>query len=228
VKAAREGVSVAMIGFAAAAIFFALFAGAVDVPPTLPAVQPVQSAQSVQAPAAELPAPGPQIPVAPGTGTDARATVEEPRGPDEVLIIPVQGVRASQLRDTFSDARGSGRSHDAIDIMAPHNTPVLAAAPAVVVRQDSGARGGIALYALGADQRTIYYYAHLDRYAEGIVEGKTLRAGDVIGYVGDTGNAGAGNYHLHFEITTTNDPKKYWNGVSLNPYRVLRTGITRD
>jgi murein DD-endopeptidase MepM/ murein hydrolase activator NlpD len=142
------------------------------------------------------------------------------------LIIPVEGIRASQLRDTYSDARGSGRKHDAIDIMAAHGTPVLAAAPAVVVKQDRGARGGIALYARAPDNHTIYYYAHLDRYAPGVVEGTTLRAGDVLGYVGDTGNAGPGNYHLHFEITTTADPKRYWGGVSHNPYPLLRSGIT--
>lgn len=142
------------------------------------------------------------------------------------LIIPVMGINAAQLRDTYSDARGSGRRHDAIDIMAPHNTPVIAAAPAVVVKRDHGARGGIALYALAADRSTIYYYAHLDRYAPGVVEGTTLRAGDVLGYVGDTGNAGAGNYHLHFEITTTSDPKRYWGGASHNPYPLLRKGIT--
>ena len=146
--------------------------------------------------------------------------------PSTQLLIPVLGIRSDQLRDTYSDARGSGRRHDAIDIMAPQGTPVIAAAPATVIKRDNGARGGIALYALGADNRTIYYYAHLDRYADGVVEGKRLDAGDVVGYVGDTGNAGKGNYHLHFEITTTSDPKHYWGGAPRNPFPALKQGIT--
>jgi murein DD-endopeptidase MepM/ murein hydrolase activator NlpD len=130
------------------------------------------------------------------------------------------------LRDTYSDARGSGRRHDAIDIMAARGTPVLAAASSTVVKRDHGARGGTALYALGDDGRTVYYYAHLDGYADGITPGTKLNAGDVIGYVGNTGNAGPNNYHLHFEITTTKDPRRYWGGASTNPYPILRNGVT--
>jgi murein DD-endopeptidase MepM/ murein hydrolase activator NlpD len=137
------------------------------------------------------------------------------------LIVPVQGVRPEQLEDTYTQARSAGRSHDAIDIVAPRGTPVLSVAPAVVLKRFDSVRGGTALYTLAADGRTIYYYAHLDRYAEGIVEGLQLQAGDVIGYVGDTGNAGPGNYHLHFGISTTEDPKKYWGGKPLNPYPLL-------
>jgi murein DD-endopeptidase MepM/ murein hydrolase activator NlpD len=142
------------------------------------------------------------------------------------LIIPVLGIKSSQLRDTYSDARGAGRKHDAIDIMAAHNTPVIAAADATVMKLDRGERGGITLYALGSDGKTVYYYAHLDHYEEGIKPGTHLNAGDVLGYVGDTGNAGPGNYHLHFEITTTSNPKRYWGGESHNPFPLLRKGIT--
>jgi murein DD-endopeptidase MepM/ murein hydrolase activator NlpD len=143
------------------------------------------------------------------------------------LLVPVQGVRPEQLIDTYTAARSAGRSHDAIDIMAPRGTPVLAAAGGVVLKRFQSVRGGTALYELAPDQRTIYYYAHLDRYADGMVEGRTLRQGDVVGYVGDTGNAGPGNYHLHFEISTTTDPRKYWAGTPLNPYPQLRAGISR-
>ncbi|MEO5509996.1 MAG: M23 family metallopeptidase [Longimicrobiales bacterium] len=182
----------------------------------------------VAAPAAVLPAalPGletgpPSLPSAVLTPRPTRSSFAEP------LIIPVQGVRASQLRDTYSDARGSGRRHDAIDIMAPRGTLVIAAAPGVIVKQDNGERGGIAMYVLAPDQKTIYYYAHLDRYAEGMSKGRALQAGEVLGYVGNTGNAGPGNYHLHFEITTTSDPKRYWGGAPQNPYPLLQSGITR-
>jgi murein DD-endopeptidase MepM/ murein hydrolase activator NlpD len=142
------------------------------------------------------------------------------------LLIPVRGVRPDQLVDTYTAARSQGRSHDAIDIMAPGGTPVLATAPGSVLKLFQSVRGGITLYELGPDQHTIYYYAHLQRYAPGISEGRALRQGDLIGYVGDSGNAGAGNFHLHFEISTTSDPRKYWAGTPLNPYPLLRTGIS--
>lgn len=138
------------------------------------------------------------------------------------LVIPVQGVTRDRLRDTYSHARGLGRRHDAIDIEAPRGTPVLSVAASLVVKLFQSDRGGTTLYALAPDQRTIYYYAHLDRYADGISEGLRLRAGQIIGYVGDTGNAQPGDYHLHFEISTTADPKKYWGGTPVNPYPLLR------
>ena len=168
-----------------------------------------------------------------GSRGGARLSVYRPYRPmadtavKSALVIPVQGVTADRLRDSFGDPRDASRRHGAIDIMAPRGTPVLAAAAATIVKRYNGDRGGIALYALAPDRRTIYYYAHLQRYEDGMVEGRRVEAGDVIGYVGDTGNAGAGNYHLHFEISTTSDPKRYWGGDPINPYPLLRAGITR-
>jgi peptidoglycan LD-endopeptidase LytH len=144
--------------------------------------------------------------------------------PDQRLVIPVEGVSPDRLRDTFSEARGLGRRHDAIDIEAPRGTPVVSVGHSVVLKLFQSDRGGTTLYALAPDQRTIYYYAHLDRYAEGIREGQPLTPGELIGYVGDTGNANPGDYHLHFEISTTGDPRKYWGGSPVNPYPLLRTG----
>lgn len=138
------------------------------------------------------------------------------------LLIPVQGVEAASLVDTYEQARGQGRRHDAIDIAAPRGTPVLAASDGVVLKRFRSERGGITLYQLAPDRRTIYYYAHLDRYAPGMAEGRALRRGEVLGYVGDTGDAEPGNYHLHFEVTTTPDPARYWGGVPQNPYPLLR------
>jgi peptidoglycan LD-endopeptidase LytH len=138
------------------------------------------------------------------------------------LIIPVAGVRPDQLLDTYSDSRSEGRTHDAIDIMAPAETPVLAAADGQVQKLWQSERGGITIYQLSADQKMIFYYAHLARYADGLTEGKQVRQGEVIAYVGDTGNAGAGNYHLHFSIASVSDPKRYWDGTNINPYPLLR------
>jgi peptidoglycan LD-endopeptidase LytH len=138
------------------------------------------------------------------------------------LIIPVAGVRPEQLQDTFTDARSEGRAHDAIDIMAPAGTPVVAANDGEIVRLFQSERGGTTIYQLSPDKKLVFYYAHLQRYADGLAAGKFVRQGDVIGYVGDTGNAGAGNYHLHFSIAVLADPKRYWEGTNINPYPLLR------
>ncbi len=138
------------------------------------------------------------------------------------LIIPVAGVRPDQLLDTFSDARSEGRVHDAIDIPAPQGTPVLAAANGKIVKLFQSERGGTTIYQLSSDEKFIYYYAHLAGYAAGLSEGLTVTRGETIAYVGDTGNAGTGNYHLHFSIAITSDPKRYWEGVNINPYPLLR------
>ena len=138
------------------------------------------------------------------------------------LVIPVAGVKPEQLQDTFTDARSEGRSHDAIDIMAPAGTPVLAASDGEIVRLFQSERGGTTIYQLSPDKKLVFYYAHLQSYAEGLVVGKFARQGEVIAYVGDTGNAGTGNYHLHFSIAVLADPKRYFEGTNLNPYPLLR------
>lgn len=137
------------------------------------------------------------------------------------LLIPVAGVTASQLHDTFNQARSEGRQHDAIDILASQGTPVLATTDGVVVKLFQSDRGGVTLYELDPSGRYVYYYAHLMRYADGIAAGKQLRRGDVIAYVGDTGNAGAGTYHLHFAISKITSPRQWSGGDPINPYPLL-------
>jgi murein DD-endopeptidase MepM/ murein hydrolase activator NlpD len=137
------------------------------------------------------------------------------------LIVPVAGVQPNQLVDTFMEARSEGRVHDAIDIPAPAETPVLSAADGEIIKLFQSERGGTTIYQLSTDKKLIFYYAHLQRYADGLVAGKFVRQGEVIGYVGDTGNAGAGNYHLHFSISIVPDPKRYWEGTNINPYPLL-------
>jgi peptidoglycan LD-endopeptidase LytH len=141
------------------------------------------------------------------------------------LIIPVAGVRPDQLIDTFDQARSEGRSHDAIDIMAPAGTPVLAATNGKILKLFQSERGGTTIYQLSPDEKMVYYYAHLASYAAGLHEEQTVRQGDVIAYVGDTGNAGPGNYHLHFSISAVADPKRYWEGTNINPYPLLRSTV---
>ena len=137
------------------------------------------------------------------------------------LIIPVAGVRPDQLTDTFDDARSEGRVHDAIDIPAPAETPVIAAADGKILKLFHSDRGGTTIYQLNAKGDLVFYYAHLSHYAEGLAEGDVVKQGQVIAYVGDTGNAGPGNYHLHFSIATVSDPKRYWEGTNINPYPLL-------
>jgi len=148
-------------------------------------------------------------------------TVQNLPAPPQQLMIPVAGIKREQLTDTFSDARSNGRVHDAIDIMAPAGTPVLAAADGQIVKFHDSAAGGITIYQLSADKRYIYYYAHLQSRAENIKENDPVTQGTTIGYVGDTGNAGPGNYHLHFAIAAIDDPKNFWHGTYINPYPIL-------
>ncbi len=137
------------------------------------------------------------------------------------LLIPVEGILPRQLRDTFRAARSGGREHDAIDIHAPRGTPVVAVTDGSILRFHRGARGGNAIYLLSTDGRTRYYYAHLERYAEGLAQGDRVRRGQTIGYVGDTGNAQPGDYHLHFSIAVLSDLRRWWEGTNVNPFPLL-------
>jgi murein DD-endopeptidase MepM/ murein hydrolase activator NlpD len=137
------------------------------------------------------------------------------------LGVPVQGVLRSQLRDNFSDERGRGRKHKALDIMAPRGTPVLAADDGRVAKISSNLAGGLAVYQVDPSGAVVYYYAHLDHYAENLHDGQALRRGDVIGYVGTTGNAPASAPHLHFAVLVVEHKGRWWGGESLNPYAAL-------
>ena len=175
-------------------------------------------------PAVDLPPSAPITIGTPLTPTESPTPTPEPANfvGRMTLIIPVAGVRPDQLLDTYSDARSEGRTHDAIDIMAPAETPVLAAADGKILKLFQSERGGTTIYQLSTNQELVFYYAHLSHYADGLTEGSLIRQGQVIAYVGDTGNAGAGNYHLHFSIAVVSDPKRYWEGTNINPYPLLQ------
>ncbi|MEO6588322.1 MAG: M23 family metallopeptidase, partial [Pyrinomonadaceae bacterium] len=121
--------------------------------------------------------------------------------------------------------RSEGRVHNAIDIMAAHGTPVVAAADGEIAKFFESHLGGITVYQYSASKKLIYYYAHLQRRSDQISEKQFVKRGTVIGYVGDTGNAGAGNFHLHFSIYEIEKPERYWEGNNLNPYPLLKNGI---
>ncbi len=139
------------------------------------------------------------------------------------LAIPVAGIKAAQLSDTYTQARAGGaRLHDALDIMAPEGTPVVAAADGTVEKLFlSQGGGGITVYIRSPDQRWVYYYAHLQGYAPGLAEGQRVKRGQVIGRVGHTGNANPAGPHLHFAINRMQPGEKWFNGSPINPYPLL-------
>ena len=140
---------------------------------------------------------------------------------DRSLEIPVEGVRRDQLTRQFDDDRG-GRRHEALDILAPQGTPVKAVEDGRVARLFQSKAGGITIYQFDPSEAFCYYYAHLDRYAAGLREGDRVRRGQVIGYVGTTGNAPKNTPHLHFAVFRLNEQKKWWEGTPLDPYDILR------
>jgi murein DD-endopeptidase MepM/ murein hydrolase activator NlpD len=138
------------------------------------------------------------------------------------LAFPVKGFEKG-LRDNFAETRGGTRKHEALDIMAPRGTAVIAVDDGRVAKLFRSAAGGITLYQFDSEEKYVYYYAHLDRYAEGMVEGLMLKRGDLVGYVGSTGNAPAHAPHLHFTMFRMGPDKKWWKGTAVNPYPYLAT-----
>lgn len=138
------------------------------------------------------------------------------------LAIPVRGLDARDLVSSFHDARGGSRRHEAIDILAPRGTDVLAVEDGKVAKIFTSEAGGLTLYQFDPSETFVYYYAHLDSYAPGLTEGSTLRKGDVVGTVGTTGNAPKNTPHLHFSISKLDPDKRWWGGTALDPFLVWR------
>lgn len=137
------------------------------------------------------------------------------------LIVPVQGVAPAQLVDTYTQSRGEGRMHEAIDIMAPAGTPVLAAVDGRIAKLFTSKPGGLTIYQFDRDGRRVYYYAHLSGYAPGLAEGQAVRQGQVTGFVGSTGDASPDAPHLHFTVGDLGPEKQWWKSTPVNPYPLL-------
>jgi murein DD-endopeptidase MepM/ murein hydrolase activator NlpD len=137
------------------------------------------------------------------------------------LLVPVEGVKSAQLTDTFYQPRGTQRQHEALDIMAPTGTPVRATADGKVVKLFQSKPGGLTVYQFDPSEQYAYYYAHLDRYADNIKEGMELKRGDVLGYVGASGNADPAAPHLHFAVVALTPEKQWWKGTPLNPFPLM-------
>ena len=161
--------------------------------------------------------PSPETSPAPATSTDTGYL--RSRG----LMIPVLGVTLDHLTDSFYEPRGEGRMHHAIDIMAPRGTPVLAADDGTIMRVSSNTLGGLTVYAIDPLRRLVYYYAHLERYDVIAYKGKAVAKGDVIGYVGTTGDARGGPPHLHFQVMRYRDERRWWDGEPIDPFPYFAT-----
>lgn len=170
------------------------------------------------------------LPLRPAVGDAAAApsanATAAPALPDTKLAMPVEGIDIAQVSDTFDQARGDGRNgerrHEALDIMAPRGAKVFAAADGKLVKLFTSKPGGLTLYQFDPSEKYAYYYAHLDRYADGVQEGQMLHKGDLIGYVGSTGNADAKAPHLHFAVFELTPEKQWWQGTPVDPYPLLK------
>jgi murein DD-endopeptidase MepM/ murein hydrolase activator NlpD len=137
------------------------------------------------------------------------------------LAMPIAGIDPRTLKTNFSDTRG-GHAHEALDIMAPRGTPVLAVAEGNVVKLFTSKQGGLTVYQFDNTRSWCYYYAHLDRYAPELKEGMLLRKGDVLGYVGSTGDASPNAPHLHFAVFRLGPEKHWWQGAAIDPLPLLK------
>ena len=207
----RIGLALAGVLIAAVALFIATVQIRVEQPGASAGAAPADQADTMRT----------------GSGKGAAShSANRSRGSAPSLIIPVYGVVITQISDSWGEPRGDGtRGHAATDIMAPGGTRVRAAASGTVEKlYFSEGGGGISAYVRSPDRRWIYYYAHLGGYAPGLSEGQRVRAGQAIGYVGDTGNAGVGNYHLHFGVSQARPDERWHQGTPVDPYPLLLAG----
>lgn len=135
------------------------------------------------------------------------------------LTLPVRGVAVNDLRDSFSEQRPDGRRHEAVDIPAPRGTEVLAVADGVVQRLTNGDSGGLGLFLWDERRLFCFYYGHLDHYAHGLAEGASVSRGEVIGFVGSSGNAEGP--HLHFSVHSV-EGDGCSSDATVNPYQLFR------
>lgn len=222
-----------VLGFAAGLLTLSVLLWATGNVSRLPGVRHVEQSQQAdggaESHAGDLPEPGsfhltiPEISSADRTldpPPSKAMQLTEAEGPRRIGL-PLAGLTRADLRDTFEEARGEGRSHEAVDIMAPRGTPVLAVVEGNIVKLFTSDQGGLTVYQFDNEKRYCYYYAHLDRYERGLQEGMLLRQGDVLGYVGSSGNADPSAPHLHFSIFRLGADKKWWEGEPINPYPLL-------
>jgi murein DD-endopeptidase MepM/ murein hydrolase activator NlpD len=166
------------------------------------------------------------LPLRPGAIDQSAAPTQSsassaPTLPAGKLLVPVDGMALSQIHDTFDQPRGNERHHEALDIMAPKGTKVVAAADGKIAKLFTSKPGGVTVYVFDPTEKYAYYYAHLDRYADGLQEGATVKRGDPLGFVGVTGNSDPNAPHLHFAVFELTPEKQWWKGTPVNPFPLL-------
>ncbi|MEO5590569.1 MAG: M23 family metallopeptidase [Gemmatimonadaceae bacterium] len=168
--------------------------------------------------------PAPVIAAPPASPTPVRTPLSSPVSSADIqyfqkhlLMVPVEGVSPRDLRDSFNESRGGGRTHRATDILVPRGTPVVAATDGELIQRKENTAGGLTVYLIDDAHRFVYYYAHMDRYSEKLLETVRVRQGFILGYVGTTGNAPADTPHLHFQAMRY-DPaaRDWWNGPAVD------------
>lgn len=186
---------------------------------TPPAQTPIESARARRLePPASPPAVAGSIP----QEGPPRIAVDSPaKYPAPSIGLPIAGLQPGDIQDSFEQTRGAERKHEACDIMAPRGTPVLAVDHGIIKKLFNSKPGGLTVYQFDSTERFCFYYAHLDRYAEGLREGMLLKRGEKVGYVGSTGNADPAAPHLHLAIFELGPEKRWWEGKPINPYPIL-------
>jgi len=184
----------------------------------LPAVDPVVTTRPspVETPPPVSPPPPPNPAMPPAFESDPLGDLR-----DRHLALPLPGITQKDLRSSFDERRGSSRVHEALDILAPRNTPILAVEDGTIARLFKSDAGGTTIYQFDPTTTYVYYYAHLERYAAGLKEGARIKRHQVIGYVGTSGNAPKDTPHLHFAIFKLTEKKRWWEGTPIDPYLVL-------
>jgi murein DD-endopeptidase MepM/ murein hydrolase activator NlpD len=193
-----------------------------DAPQTPPVSAVPDLTASAQLPASTVPPP--EGTPAPAEGSADRAAAEPPAlqaGPPMRLAMPLTGIDPNSLTSQFNDAR-TGHKHEALDILAPRGTPVLAVAEGNVAKLFDSKQGGLTVYQFDNSQQYAFYYAHLDHYAPNLKEGMLLRKGDTLGYVGTSGDAPKDTPHLHFSVFKLGPEKQWWKGEALDPLPMLK------
>jgi murein DD-endopeptidase MepM/ murein hydrolase activator NlpD len=222
----RPGLVPVIVAFAAGAVTGGLLVISLTAPSVAAALADDcgEPEVEVRPAAAPPPAPAPKVPLPPASEApkpeslpDAIALLRSRR-----LTLPVKDLDRKDLRSSFDEARSGGRRHEALDILSPRNTPVLAVEDGTIARLFTSKAGGITVYQFDPTSRFAYYYAHLQKYADGLKDGDRVKRGQVLGYVGTTGNAPPETPHLHFAIFKLGDDRKWWQGTALDPYAVLR------
>ena len=185
-------------------------AGVSEAPPRSGQLTPPRQQPSIAAPAvAEEPLPG--------TADGEDLAILRARR----LLMPVPGVDVGNLADDFFDPRSGGRRHEALDILAPRDTPVRAVDDGAIAKLFESEFGGLTIYQFDPTERYCYYYAHLERYPRGLTEGTRVKRGDTVGFVGSSGNAPESTPHLHFAIYRLGAERHWWDGAPINPYLVF-------